>query len=132
MPSNSTNSAMKVIWISFAISILFFGVIKQLDSRFRNPYYHGQQTKRSSGVILRGIPLPFFLEKESKRTFTAEEQKTIENNYKKPRYIKNILENKHWYKNTGLRSLLSTIAWIAFVIFAIGVWDSINRFLKTR
>ena len=132
MASNSIPSIVKFIIIPFAVSLIFFGAIKQLDGRFRNPYYHSQQTKRSAGVIFRGIPLPFFLEKESVRTFTSEERKDIETTYKKQRYINNILENKHWYKNTGLRSLLSTIAWIAFAIFALASWDAINRAFKNR
>jgi hypothetical protein len=132
MASNSIPSVVKFIIIPFAVSLIFFGAIKQLDGRFRNPYFQEQHTKKSAGVILRGIPIPFFLEKESVRTFTAEERKNIETTYKKQRYINNILENKHWYKNNALRSLLSTIAWIAFVIFALASWDAINRVFRTR
>lgn len=132
MTSKSTYIGLKVIGISFVVSIIFFGAIRQLDGRFRNPYFHEQHTKKSAGVILRGIPIPFFLEKESARSFTSEERKNIETTYKKQRYINNILENKHWYKNIALRSLLSTIAWIAFAIFVLASWDAVNRAFKNR
>jgi hypothetical protein len=132
MAKKSLPSALKQIVIPIAVSLIFFAVIMQLDGKFRNPYFHDRHTKRSAGVIVRGIPIPFFLEKESCRTFTPEERQAIETDYKKPKYINNILNNKHWYKNTGLRSVLSTIAWISFIIGAIGLWETVNSIFRTH
>lgn len=132
MATNSSPSVLKQIIIPLAVSFIFFAILKQLDGKYRNPYFQERHTKRSAGVVLRGIPIPFFLEKESVRTFTTEERKTIESTYKKQRYINNILENKHWYKNTGIRSTLSTIAWIAFAIGFIGLWEWSNRIFRNR